>query len=77
MELGIFDRSVRRIMKNYLELRPYKIVIEPLLFDDQKIERRKRAKYVQTNFRKDTMRILFSDEKFFNTDDVSNSQNGQ
>ena len=30
MELGIYDRSGRRIMKNDLGLRPYKIVIESL-----------------------------------------------
>ena len=34
------------------------------------------ANSVRTNFRKeDNMRILFSDEKFFNIDDVYNSQN--
>ena len=36
MELDIFQRSVRRIMKKDLELRPYKKVIEPLLSNDQK-----------------------------------------
>ena len=40
MELGISDRSVRRIMKNDLGLCYYKIVIEPLLSDDQKIKRK-------------------------------------
>ena len=34
MKLGISDRSVRRIMKNDLELRSYKIVIEPLFSND-------------------------------------------
>ena len=38
MEFGISDRSVRRIMKNDLGRRPYKIAIEVLLSDDQKIE---------------------------------------
>ena len=76
MELGISDRSVRRIVKNDLELRSYKIVIEPLLSNDQKIKRTIFANRVRTNFRKEnTMRILFSDEKFFDVDSVYNSQN--
>ena len=71
MELDIFERSVRRIMKNDLGLRPYKKVIEPLLSNDQKIKRKKFANGVRTNFRKeDTMRILFSDEKLFDIDGV-------
>jgi hypothetical protein len=76
MELDISHASVRRIMKNDLGLRPYKKVIEPTHFDDQKIKRKKFANWVQTNFRKeDTLRILFSDEKFFDIDGVYNSQN--
>ena len=76
MERGIPDRSVRRIMKNDLDLCPYKTVIEPLLSDDQKIIRKKFANWVRTNLRKgETMRILFSDEKFFNIDSVYNSRN--
>ena len=63
-------------MKNDLELRPYKKVIEPLLSNDQKIKRQKFANWVRTNFRKEhTMRILFSDEKFFDIDGVDHSQN--
>ena len=76
MELGISERSVRRIMKNDLGLHPYKKVIEPLLSNDQKIKRKKFANWVRTNFRKeDIMRILFSDEKSFYIDGVYNSQN--
>ena len=76
MELDISEKSVRRIMKKDLGLRPYKKVIEPLLSNDQKIKRKKFANWLQTNFRKeDTMRILFSDEKFFDIDGVYNSQN--
>ena len=63
-------------MKNDLGLRFYKIVIEPLLFGDQKIKGKKFANGVRTNFRKeDTMRIFLSDEKFFNINGVYNSQN--
>ena len=42
-ELDISERSVRRIMKKDLGLRPYKKVIEPLLSNDQKIKRKKFA----------------------------------
>ena len=70
MELGISDRSVQRIMKSDLELHPYKIMIESLISDDQKIKRKKLANWVQRNFqKKDIMRISFSAE-FFIIDDV-------
>ena len=50
-------------MKHDLGLYTYEKVIEPLLCDDQKIKRKK--------FRKEeTLKILFSDEKYFDTDDV-------
>ena len=63
-------------MKNDLGLRSYKVVIEPLLSDDQKVRWKKFANWLRTNFRKeDAMRILFSDEKFFDIDGVYNSQN--
>ena len=64
-ELRISLKSVRRIMKNDLELRSYKIVIKPLLFNDQKIKQRNLQIGFEQKFRKeDTMRIFFSDEKF-------------
>ena len=40
MELDSSQTSVRRIMKNDLGRRPYKIGIEPLLSNDQKIKRK-------------------------------------
>ena len=62
-------------MKNDLGLRPYKIVLEPLLSDGRKTKQKKLANWVRTNFRKEeTMRILFSDEKFSDIDGVYNSQ---
>ena len=62
-------------MKNDLGLQPDKMVTKPLLVDDQKIER-KFSNWVQTNLPKeDTVRILFSDEKFFDVDGIYNSQN--
>lgn len=75
-ELGISRTSVRRILNNDLQLRPYKTRIEPLLSDEHKEKRIKFANWIRTNFRKeDTMRILFSDEKMFDIDGVYNSQN--
>ena len=65
-------------MKNHLGLRPYKVVIDSLLSDEQKMERKKLANWVRTNFREeDTMRILFSNEKFFDIGGACNSENGQ
>ena len=76
MELGISATNVRRILKVDLGLKPYKKVIKPSLSDDQKIKRKKFANWARNNFRKEeTMRILFSDEKFFDIDGVYNSQN--
>ena len=76
MGLGISATSARRILKVDLGLKPYKKVIEPSLSDDQKIKRKKFANWVRNNFRKEeTMRILFSEEKFLDIDGVYNSQN--
>ncbi|CAF3257917.1 unnamed protein product [Rotaria socialis] len=76
LELDISETRVRRILKSDLGLHPYKKFVEPLLSDDQKIKRKKFANWIRTNFRKEeTMRILFSDEKFFDIDGVYNSQN--
>ena len=63
-------------MKNDLGLRSYKKVIDPLLFNDQKIKRKTFANRVRINFRKEeTMRILFSYEEFFEIDGFDNYQN--
>ena len=76
MKLDISDRNIWQIMKNDLGPHSYKVVIELLLSDDQKIRRKKFANRVRTNFRKEnTMRILFSDEKLFDIDGVYYSQN--
>ena len=63
-------------MKEDLGLRPYKKVIEAMLSDGQKMVRKKFANWVLPNFwKEETMRILFSDEKYFDIDGVCKSQN--
>ena len=76
VELNISRTSVRRILKNELLLRPYKIIVELLLTDEHKEKRKKFSNWVRRRFRKeDTMKILFSDEKLFDIDGIYNSQN--
>ena len=76
MELDISRISVRRILKNDMELRPYKKIREFSLSDDQRVKWKKFANWIRTNFQKeDTMKILFSDEKYFDIDGVNYSQN--
>ena len=49
---------------------------EPMLTDEHKAKRLKFSNWLQTNFREeDTMKILFSDEKLFDIDEIYNSQN--
>ena len=68
--------SVRRILKNDLNLKPYKRVSVPLITEAHILQRKKFANWVRTNFSKQkTMRILFSDEKIFDTNGICNSQN--
>ena len=75
-ELDISYGSAGRILKNDLKLRPYKMVIEPLLTDEHKEKRKKFSNWVRRRFRKeDTMNILFSDEKLFDIDGIYNSRN--
>ena len=48
------------------------------LYDDQRVKRKKFANWLRTYFQiEDTMKILSSDEKYFNIDRVYNSQNDQ
>ncbi len=74
--MDISERSVRRILKDDLGLRPYKKRIEPFLTDIHKTKRIKFANWIRNNFREEqTMRILFSDEKMLNLDGMYNAQN--
>ena len=73
---GISRISIRRILRNDLELRAYKAQNEPLLTNEHKEERVKFANWIQTSFRKEnTMKILFSDENMFDIDGIYNFQN--
>ena len=61
----------------YLELKSIKKkIIELPLSDDRKVKWKQFTNWLRTNFRKeDTIRILFSDEKFFDIDGVYNCPN--
>ena len=73
--LGISRTSIRRILRNDLGLRAYKVQNEPLFNNEHKEERVKFANWIRTNFPKEnTMKILFSDE-MFDIDGIYNSQN--
>ena len=73
---GISRSNVQRILKNDLKFQTYKMPNEPMLTCEHKAKRLKFANWVRTNFRKeDTMKILFSDEKLFDIDEIYNSQN--
>ncbi|CAF1150751.1 unnamed protein product [Didymodactylos carnosus] len=75
-ELDISRTSMRQILKNDLGCRGYKKIVEPLLTDAHKAGRKKFTNWIRNNFRKEqTMKILFSDEKIFDTNGVYNSQN--
>ncbi|CAF4593997.1 unnamed protein product, partial [Didymodactylos carnosus] len=75
-ELDISRRSVQRILQNDLGLRAYKKIIEPFLTDTQKANRIKFANWIRNNFRKEeTLKFLFSDEKYFDLNGMYNSQN--
>ena len=76
LELEISERSVRRILKEDLNLKPYKKIVQPKLTDIHKAKRVQFANWIRNNFRKeDTMRILFSDEKMFDIDGIYNTKN--
>ena len=75
-QLGISRTSIRRILRNDLGLRAYKVQNKPLLTNEHKEERVKFANWIQTNLRKEnTMKILLSDGKMFDIDGIHNSQN--
>ena len=74
-ELKLSRTSIQRILKDDLRYFPYKIIIKPFLTDAHKAERKRFANWVRSNFhKKQTMPILFSDEKLFDIVGVYNVQ---
>ena len=73
-QLCISRTIVRRMLRNDLGLRVYKVQNEPLLTNEHKEKRVKFANWIRTDFRKEnTMKILFSDKKMFNIDGIYNT----
>lgn len=75
-QLGISERSLRRIVKEDLGLHAYRITIQPKLTDAHKQARITFAYWVRRSLTKAFIRkILFSDEKYFTVDGIFNRQN--
>uniref|UniRef100_A0A914X8P7 Tc1-like transposase DDE domain-containing protein n=1 Tax=Plectus sambesii TaxID=2011161 RepID=A0A914X8P7_9BILA len=75
-EVGISDRSLRRILRNELKVKPYKKKKVAFLRADAKVNRVKKCKVFQTRLADDKHRsIVFSDEKIFRIEEALNSQN--
>ena len=75
-ELNISRTSVQRILQKELNLQAYKHRVEPLLTNGQKVKRIKFANRIRNHFRKEqTLKLLFSDEKFFDLNGMYNAQN--
>jgi len=75
-ETGISDRSVRRIAKNELNLKPYKLQKVQLLTDENKrvrLQRCRQLKRLAAGQRWE--RIVFTDEKLFTVEQAHNHQN--
>lgn len=76
LELEMSDRSMRRILRDDLGVRPYKKTVQPCLTGAQKAKRVQFVNWIRRHFRKEaTMRILFFDEKMFDIDGIYNAQN--
>jgi hypothetical protein len=68
--------TMRRIIKEDLNLRAYRITTQPKLTDDHRKRRVSFAYWVRKFLRKeDHGKILFSDEKYFSVEGVFNRQN--
>ena len=75
-ELNISKGSIVRNLKQNLGYRSYKKRVEPALTDLEKSKRMTFANQMRQNFcKEDTLRILFSDEKMFDSDGIYNAQN--
>lgn len=70
------ERSMRRILKKELHYKPYKKCKRHGLSDKQRAERVKRAKMLLERQNAESVeKIVFSDEKLFNTEAKFNAQN--
>jgi len=77
-EEQIDDRSMRRILKDELHLKPYKKLKRHGLTDKQREERVKRAKSLLTQHDAGSAeKIIFLDEKLFTTEVKCNAQNNR
>jgi len=75
-EMHISDRSVRKIMKNHLHVKPYKIQKVHALNPTQMKVRLERAKELKRLHTSDEIpNIVFSDEKIFTIEQFVNKQN--
>lgn len=75
-EEQISQRSMRRILKDELQLKPYKKRKRHGLSDKQRVERVKRSKtLLKRHDAEDVKNIIFSDEKLFTTEVKMNAQN--
>lgn len=75
-DLGVSTRSLSRVVKLDLGLRPYKLRKLQGLSTDQMGKRLQRAKSLLKRFAKDDLEnLVFSDEKFFSVRQCYNSQN--
>ena len=74
--MGISFSSVYRILRKDLKMKPYKIIVQPLLKNEHKAQQKNFAYRERKKFRKeDTMRILFSDEKMFDLNGIYINEN--
>lgn len=75
-ETGISDRSVRRMAKKELNLKPYKLQKVQLLTDENKHIRLQRCRQlIRRAAAQRWERILFTDEKLFTVEQAHNHQN--
>ena len=73
---AVSRETMRRIIKNDLRLRPYRMTTRPKLTEDHKRRRVSFAYWVRRELKKEDHRqILFSDEKYFSVEGVFNRQN--
>ncbi|KIH61896.1 hypothetical protein ANCDUO_07824 [Ancylostoma duodenale] len=77
-DIGVSASSMRRVVKQKLQLRSYRSRTAPLLTEEMKQIRLKRCKKLLMRFAEGSHRnIVFSDEKIFTVEPIVNSQNNR